>query len=409
MAPFKRHDRPNEGYRIWPTLPRPWGRVGPWQTGMRSLREAERVEGWIRETAVLRPELVDALVDGRASLREAWIAKLRGEDYLADLIAGFEDQPLHNAIEAFRARCKDNVIRFGLNQLSDLTPPGVRVSWLRESPPARGGKPPRNLSRLYERAMEEGMKPSSVQRMLHGAVKKLLVHELGEEEARSRIVGVVLPKPDDERKVRIDPADIRRLLEAIEEDRFRWMVLIAILTTADRGPLLRARVRDFNEADATLELHDRKNDHRARIVHLASPALQTLRLAVAGYEPGDRIFPWRDPQARYKWQVARDKAAGRPDAHARNRGVLDPVGDEANRILEDTRVVTLPILRFKDLRYLLPSTLAALKVDRKEIKELLGHAPGSTVTDRYITASGDIPTLDEAAARLGLGAALKAV
>ena len=62
----------------------------------------------------------------------------------------------------------------------------------------------------------------------------------------------------------------------------------------------------------------------------------------------------------------------------------------------------IPWLRFKDLRHLLPGALAEMGVDRKEIQSILGHAPGSRQTDRYIAPVGDVARLDEAAELLGL-------
>lgn len=345
MAAFKRYDRPNEAYRIWPTLPEPWGRVGPWQTGLRSKREADRVEAWVKEMAFLRPNLIDALVEGRVSLRDAWIAKMRGADHLDELIAGHGDPVLKDAIKAYLPHCTDKRALTGLDQLELLAPAGVRLSWLRESAAIRGQKPLRNISALYRRAIEEGRKASSVRRSLHRAVRELLVYEFDEEGARQRLAGLSgrIPREDDERKVRVSPDELRQLMAATDVDRFRWMILTAILTTADRGPLLKTIPRHFDDDAGTLEIYDRKTKHRHRLVALGSSARTILRLATGGLEDDERVFPWTVWQVRNMWEAARDRAAGRPSRMQRRWGqkLPDPIGDEAAAFFEQEGVVTL--------------------------------------------------------------------
>lgn len=399
---YRRKDRPNEGYRVWPTLPG-FGRVGPWQTGYSSKRKAEQVAAWLVEQALERPALIAGLLEKRYSLRDAWVAKQRGEHHLERLVAGHRDRALADAIEAFRPLCTDARARHGLTQLLELIPEGTFLSWLRESPEAKGQKPPRRVSQLYREAMEEGRKAASVKRSLGRAIRELLVHEFGEAEARARLHGLKVPAVADERDVQVTPDDLRALMEAMEVDRFRWMVLTAVLTTADRKPLLRLRTRDFQDEAATVAIHDTKTAHRARVVRLGELGRTVLRLATAGLGPTERVFPWTRWQVRSFWETARDEAAGRPSrTQRRHSGAADPVGEAAQQLLEAEGRVTLPVLRFKDLRHVLPTTLAAAGVDRREIQEILGHAPGSRMTDRYITPAGTVTALDAAAEALGL-------
>lgn len=413
---FRRKERPGEPFRVWITLPG-FGRVGPWSTGFTSRRKAEQVEAWLREIALERPEVVEGILEGRYSLRSAWVARQRGEHFLDELVRGHEDPRLVDAVEAYRPHCRDPRARAGLDQLLALAPPGARLSWLRESAPAPGQKPPRNISRLYAQAIEAGQRPNTVRRGLHRAVRGLLVYELGVLEAERRMEGLRgrLPTEDDTRRVDIRPEELRRLIDAIESDRFRWMVLAAILTTADRTPLLRMRARDFDDEAGTVRIHDTKTRHRYRVVSLGEIARTVLRLATAGLDPDELVFPYTPGQVRNLWEAARDAAAGRPTRWMRakrGRGraahlppLADPVGEEAARLLEEQGIVTLPVLRFKDLRHLLPTALAALKVDRREIQAILGHAPGSRMADRYITPAGEARHLDEAAELLGIGRA----
>lgn len=394
----KRNDRPNEGWRVWLTLPG-FGEVGPWQTGMHSKPSAKRVEAWVKETALMRPEVISGIVDGHYSLQEAWVAKQRGQ--LDELVANVHNPMLLEAVKEYRPKCKDSRTRTGLNQLLEYAPQGARLSWLREAPEKRGMRAPRHVKGLYDRAEADGRSPNSVQRSLHRAVRELLIYHLGEEEATSRLRGLEIPSEDDTRDVRIEPAQVLRLMQGSSVDRFNWMVQAAVLTTADRKPLLKARARHFDgEGFAVL---DTKNPNRPRTIDASwEPLNTTLRLAVAGLELNDRIFPWTPGQVRNLWEALRDELSGRPTRHQRRGGAPDPVGEEAVRRYHEEKVVTLPILRFKDLRHLLPTALRALGASDDEIQLILGHAPGSKETARYVARVGDPKRLTKAAELLGV-------
>lgn len=339
-----------------PTLPAPWGRVGPWQTGLYRRRDAERVEAWVKEMARLRPKLIDALVSREVHLMDAWVAYHRGT--LEELMAGIGDPPLVEAVEAYRPACMDARAKSGLDQIVEYAPKGVRFSWLKGA----------NIRTLYAKALQT-RKPNSVQRSLHRAVRELLSHHLDDKDVERRMKGVTVPREDDSREIRLSAAEVRGLVRSAPNDRFGWMVALAILTTADRGPLLRLTPRLYR--DGLLTIPDRKARDRKRTLRLSESANTVMRLAVAGLEADEPVFPWTKWQARKLWEQAREDAG-------------------------------LDWLRFKDLRHLLPGALADLGVDRREIQAVLGHASGSRQTDRYIAPSGDVKRLDEAAGLLGL-------
>lgn len=404
---FKRSDRPNEGYRVWVTLPEPWGRVGPWQTGMRDQRQAQRVEKWLYETALTEPRLIDGIIAKRFTLRTAWVANLRGQ--LDALLEGISDPLLSDAIEQYRPDCSDARELTGLDQLLEYADVGVRLSWLT-------GK---NIRGIYRKAVGAGRKPNSVKRSLHRAVSGLLAYHLEEEGQRRALRGVVAPNARDERLVSVTAEEIRSLVDHCEPDGFRWLVVAAIATAVDQGPLLAMTPRDVHELEGTVAIPDAKTPHRPRILKLSDVALLAFRLAAQGKASDEPLWPWTRGQVRNLWESARDETAGRPHRGQRKywgkdrkkvEPIADPIGDRAKELLEARALVTLPILRFKDLRHLLPTLLASMGKDRREIQELLGHAPGSRQTDRYITPVGDVSVLNDAAAKLGLaGVNLRAV
>jgi integrase len=355
---YRRKDRPQEGYRVWPTLPAPWGRVGPWQTGMFSKRQAEQVERWLIEEALTRPELIEALQAKRFTLRDAWVAKLRGQ--LDAILLGFSDPLLSDAIAAYRPRCTDLRTKAALKKIEGYAPEGVRLSWL------AGG----NIRSCFEKDADAGLRPNSIRRGLHRAISELLVYHLGQDGRAAAYKDVEVPGEDDTREVHVTPEEVRKILDACAED-FRWLVVAAIATSIDRKPLLQLRVRHLNEADSMVAVPDRKTKDRPRLLKLSAIALLAFRVAARGKEAGELLWPFKARTVRTLWEAARE-AAGRKDLH------------------------------FKDLRHLLPTMLAEMKVDRREIQAYLGHAPGSTQTDRYITPAGDPAILEAAAERLGL-------
>jgi hypothetical protein len=175
------------------------------------------------------------------------------------------------------------------------------------------------------------------------------------------------------------------------------LIALAILLAVDRAPLTRIRPRFFNENEGTLEAYDTKNGHRHRTLILSAPAIGILRRVCDGRMPDALVFPWSEGAIRHRWEAARDRAAGQPSRNQRERGAKQHTSDPL-----PTGVVTLANLRFKDLRHLLPTAWSALKLPQRELQEVLGHAPGSKMTDRYITPVGARDHMDRVAEWLGL-------
>jgi integrase len=410
MTAFRRKDRPREGYRIWPTLPAPWGRVGPWQTGFHSQRQANQVEAWIQEMALIRPALIDALVRGDLGLRQVWIAKLR--DGLDDLLLGLSDPLLSDAASAFSDVTKDLRVRDGLGELArladqaeaaralaaDRKPPRaglVRVSWLLDS---------KNVTELYAVAEREGKSPGAVRRSIHRAVADLVAHQYGKNRRNQLMADVRKPQQADKREVRVTPDELRRVLEACPED-FRDLPALAILLAVDRDPLLRLTPRLFDEQLGTIGVLDQKTSSRPRTIELSTPALAILRRRCAGRAADECIFPWTAGQVRHRWESARDIATARPARGLRERKAApDPVGAAAEELLHRQGIVTLPVLRFKDLRHLLPTAWNTLGLPPVDLDGIMGWASGSAMRDRYTTArvQGDRVNLDRVAAYFGM-------
>jgi hypothetical protein len=154
----------------------------------------------------------------------------------------------------------------------------------------------------------------------------------------------------------------------------------------------------------TLEVLDTKTGARHRTLILPTPAWVILRRRAVGRGIDEPLFDWTAGQARHRWESARDRAAGVVSRNRRDRGLGDPAYAKARRILEEQRVVTLPALRFKDLRHLLPTAWNALGLPAEDLPEITGWAAGSNMRERYTTARivGERENLDRVAAFFGL-------
>jgi integrase len=235
-------------------------------------------------------------------------------------------------------------------------------------------------------------------------VADLLAHHYGLARRNTVMDEVRKPQVDDQREVRLTAAEIQRLLGVCDPDT-RDLIALAMLLAVDQGPLLMLTPRLFQEDLGVLEVRDTKTAARPRVLEVSTPALAILRRRAAGLGPDARLFDWTPGQVRHRFEAARDVAAGRPSRSRRERGSAeDPIGAEAERLLESHRIVTLPVLRFKDLRHLLPTAWNALGLPPEDLKGIMGWAEGSNMAGRYTTAriAGDRENLDRVAAFLGL-------
>lgn len=399
---YKRRERgKNEGYRIQPVLPRPFGRVGPWQTGTHSRANAEKIEAYIKECAVFRPAVINGLLRGDFNLRELWIAKTESDEFndrIGDLLRNASDPLLAEAAQIYGRIANDSRVKDALPQLAGLAdrvecrraeaahrpPPResyVRLSWLLKA---------KNVTELYAAALEMRT-GSSVRRSIHRAVTELLQHHFGKARVRNLMLDVRKPPADDHREVHVTPAELRSLLSYLDPD-FRDFVTLAILLAVDRGPLTRIRPRFYDREAGTLEVLDTKSSHRRRKLLLSAPAAAILDRLTKGRSPDELVFTWTDGQIRYTWERARDRAA-REGTCSQRECETDTKLAKGN----EARIVTLPKLRFKDLRHVLPTVWENLKLPRAELQMVLGHAKGSKMTDRYITTVGDRAHMDAVA------------
>ncbi len=371
---FRKKDRPT--WYTWPELPG-FGRVGPWSTGVpkkKSKKEADRVEEKLKELARTRPELVQGVVQGKYTLRALYVATLmKREDHL---LKHATDPLLKDVVERFKPLVTDRRYKEGLNDLLRLAPKNARLSHIAALPdPLRPGAETgaKNITTMIGRLKEEGQKPNSIFRGFYMGVSKLLLHEVGKDTRRTIMGDVETPHEDDRREVDLTQAEVEVLLGACGEPLYP-IVVFAMMTGWDRGPISRALGRDFDPSDDSMDIRDTKNEARRKREVLSDVAAAVVRAQMEGKGPDDRVFDLTYNQIGHHWVKARE-AAG------------------------------LPQLRFKDLRHVAGDAAAAV-MSQRELQDFFRHRTGE-MSLRYLSRKPALrkEKLNQMTDGLGLGRA----
>jgi integrase len=337
------------------------GRLGPWATGTDNKKLAKAMESMLHEFALLgQHELIAFVTTGQVRLPELYSAKLEGR--LEQLQKQAKDPPLRDVINRVHAHIRDTRVRQGLEQLSDMAPARVRLTWLFD---------PKHVTDILARAVAEGRKPNSVKRSLYRAISDLLTHEIGKSRRMAILTEVKIPSENDTRDVNLSSDQIQRLLAACDVD-FRPLVALVLLTGIDMSPVLNALVQDFEPDSGTLWVRDGKATSRRRQLELSSAAQDLILTAIMDKTPENLIFGFTYHMLRYRWETVRIKAG-------------------------------LPKLRFKDLRHVFAGHWVKGGGPLKDLGRVLGHTVDST-TLRYtaVQASQFRQRMDTVAESMGI-------
>jgi integrase len=339
---FRRPGRPS--YYIKIRLPG-LGVLGPLSTGTSNKATATGMETMLRQLWLSHPDLVRAVHEGRLSVSELYVSSIeqkrfRGSDGkqapLEQLRENVSDQLITTAVDAYKLIATDARVKDGLEQLKALAPKGARISWL----------DPKNIVKICADAIAQGRTAGAVRRSLYRAISEILSHELGVQRKTSILAQIPKgkrPKQQPARDVRLTTAEIAAAIDACDAE-FRPLVLAALLTGVDQGPLLEQRARDFNDERGTIKVIDTKAPDRMRTLELGDDAWQLYRIQAAGKNPGDRLFEFTRWQVRKRWDAVREAAK-------------------------------IPHVRFKDLRHVMAT---ALEDAGAAVKAILGHSDPST-------------------------------
>ncbi len=269
---------------------------------------------------------------------------------------------------------------------------------LRHTLPRLGGVPLRTLSPLHVQALQRSLEAAGasarLRQMIHG-----LLHVAFKDGVR---MGLIARNPVDavdrprapRREVRaLDPAEVRKLLDAARGDPLEALYVLAVASGLRLGELLGLRWGDLDldagavqvrrtliedTHNAALTLEEPKTARSRRRVDLPAFAVAALRAH------RDRLGAVPHPQL-LMFTDTKGGPLRRSNLHRRSYKPL-------------LRRAKLPDLPFHSLRHSAASLMLAAGVNPKVVQERLGHA---TITLTLDTYSHVIPSLGrEAADRL---------
>ncbi|MCZ6779271.1 MAG: hypothetical protein O7F16_09930, partial [Acidobacteria bacterium] len=299
-----------------------YGRFGRISTRVTSKSIALQMKTLMRQIAERGLEdpswhrLLDALKAKELTLPD--LLKAKNEGRLDQLRIMVQDPLLGVAIDEYLQTDPGYATENGLRILLEMAErefgPAPRFGLL------RSGK---HLTLLCARARREGGRPSkehprgrpvahnSVRRTLLLSASKLIRFHLGAAARDAIFADVDFARKDDTRDVWLDAGEFARLLEACAP-WFCPVVMTAVLTGADRSPLLRLRVRDveiiYNRAGGAFSgqiyLRDSKTDARPRSVAIIDTLCRALLPLCEGKETDDLVFDG-PPVDRYGHALAR--------------------------------------------------------------------------------------------------------
>lgn len=320
------------------------GRLPRMSTGTRDKRQAEQMESMLDQLARSGyRDLICQLRDGDVKLKEVWAAHMDPKDREAALRAlqARKDDPLLSVVVPERkAVVKDARTKDGYDQLLEYAPKDARLSYLLD---------PNNVTDLYEKAEAAGRMPNSVRRSLHRAVSDLLTRKFTRGRMLAVMADVEKPGENDERKVNLSKEEIRKAMDAADPV-FRNAVGFALTSGVDQGPMTELLVRHLD--GDILHVEDSKNVFRNRRFRLDTEAARYFRLAAAGKEPNDRVFPYTKKQVETRWEKVRE-AIGREDVRWKDlRGVFATYFLDAGGSPRDLQLVMGHSTMAMTLRYI---------------------------------------------------------
>lgn len=341
-----------------------FGDTGVLVSGVKDRRTAERMEGALESVATMAlaepryMRVLEAIRDKTLELPSFYAAF--AQQRMPALAQSLTDATLVEACEMARSGA-DRQTGIGLDKLLAHYPRRARVSVLLDA---------RGIEKCLLAIEASGVNRNTVRRQVHRAISRVLTQQYGRAERTRIMQDVYFPATDDTREVYLSRAEITKLLEACAavHPELRTVVMVALLTGADRGVLLRGDTSDgkrrgllcgdiaiFDEDGAYAGeislLHDTKAKSRSRTVACGDRLARELLLLVRGRGGEEPVFSISYSQLDNLWQRAKKKAK-------------------------------LPGLRFKDLRAQFAVFAEEAGLPASVVSRSMGHAD-ETMTARY--------------------------
>ena len=242
---------------------------------------------------------------------------------------------------------------------------------------------PAHVRGFYREKLDSGLSAATVRKM-HGALHKALKQAVSDGLIPRNVCEAVKPPKVERNEVTpLDQDQARALLEAVADDRFEALYVLAIHTGMREGELLHLRWEDVDLERGILRLRralvreggrtvlgDLKTAKSRRGVRLTSAAAEALRGQLERqmeemermgslYQPGGLVF-------------ATESGTLINPSNLRNRS-FKPLLKRAG----------LPDICFHDLRHTCATLLLSQGTHPKLVQELLGHATIAMTLDTY--------------------------
>lgn len=300
---------------------------------------------------------------GRITLPELFKAFNAGE--AEQLILELQDPLLLDAIDEYSKTESDYQALNGLRMLREMAPEKIngqpaRLTYLRSA---------KNITALCRQVESTGLSRNYVRRSIFNGISKVVSFHLGRAERERIFSDVDFARANDARDVYLAPAEIRMLLDACrfegEHEAYPHsaemlpIIHLALVTSADRGPLLRLRAKDVeliheisgSRMYGTVHLRDSKTASRPRSVAITHETCLLLEPFLKGKQPADRVFSITVNQLRHWYTKARENAG-------------------------------LAHVRFKDLRHTFAVHADKAGLSLSDIQSAMGHKD-ATMSLRY--------------------------
>ena len=369
--PFKRKNSPYWQIRKY-NLPG-YGDSGAISTKSKSKSVAARMEALLEDIAnkavvdATWHPLLDAICNHEITLLKVLKENNRGA--LERLRMSLVDPPISDAIKALRLNQSVSPnVNLGLKKIDEFAGKEM-MSTLTTS---------RVIALIHQYMDAYGVLQNTAVQKIKMGVSALLTFHYGMTEKDAIMRGVKFKHQDDTREVHISSRDITKLLQACHDagrEEIAVLVQVALITSADRGVLLRGKeqgrtyrgllkkdidiVQDTETGmlEGTVILRDGKTANRTRTVRLPHSLCQSLMIMCADKGPNDPVFKIKYQSFRDPWAKVR-KAAG--------------LWDEENGYA----------FRFKDLRAQTAIYAERLGIEQSKIQRTLGHS-NESMTRRY--------------------------
>jgi integrase len=233
-----------------------------------------------------------------------------------------------------------------------------------------------DMTRMYQRLEADGASTNC--RKWCGKLPRLAPGDAVKMGFIERNPAAVIPLPRHVSKEMrpLDPAEVRRFLDAVQGDRLEALYFVALDTGARPGELFGLRWSDWDEARGTLTI-GRTLQELARKLSLKEPKTKAGRRTVV---PGQAA---RTALAAHRRRMLAERHGDCPVFCDGNGGHLRNGNLHTHSFKPALKKAGLPPIRFHDLRHTCATLMLLAGENVLTVADRLGHAKPHLVMDRY--------------------------